>query len=335
MQGHAHDAHALGQPDDGHAHSHGLPPGARAEQARRLVVVMVLTALYMFAEVAGGLLTGSLALLADAGHTLSDVASLGLGLFAVWVAQRPASASRTYGHTRVEILAGLAQGVALVAVALVILVEALERIGESPEVNGPGMMLVASGALLANGIGMAILNRGRKQSMNIRGAWLHLASDALGSVGVIAAGAAVWGLGWLWADPAASLAISLLVLFAAWQLLRDAIDILMEAAPGHLDVEEIRRVLVELDDVSDVHDLHVWTIGNQEISLSTHLVSSAHGDPNAVLQRVNALLEHRFAIRHSTVQIELETGTDPSCEGACDREPAPRVAGMGTGRPSR
>jgi cobalt-zinc-cadmium efflux system protein len=218
----------------------------------------------------------------------------------------------------VEILAALAQGVALVAVALMIFIEAVDRVGSAPEVNGLGMMVVASGALLANAIGLVLLNSGRHESINIRGVWLHLATDAIGSVGVIAAGAAVWLLGWVWVDTAASLVISVLVLFAAWQLLRDAVDILMEAAPGHLDVDEIRQALATLPDVASVHDLHVWTIGNGEISLSSHLVSPPGGDPNGLLHEVRRLLGESFSIRHSTVQIEIGDGSEDDCEGACD-----------------
>lgn len=317
----------------GHDHSHiqesfpqGLPAGARRSQARRLKLVLVLVGTYMIAEVVGSFLTGSLALLADAGHTLSDLASLLLGLFAVWVAQRPASRQRTYGHTRVEILAALGQGVALVAVAIMIFAEATSRLGTAPEVNGLGMMAVATGGMLANAVGMLLLERGRRDSLNIRGVWLHLATDALGSFGVIVAGALVWGFDWTWADPAIAMVIAVLVLFSAWQLLRDAVDILMEAAPGHLDVEEIRDAMLDLTAVSDVHDLHVWTIGNGEVSLSSHLVSPDGVDPNGLLREVREVLAERFSIHHTTVQIEIDDGSDADCEGACDSQPLSTAA---------
>lgn len=299
-----------------HDHSHGDP--VRQGHSRRLTVVLCLSGTYMVAEAVGGMVTGSLALLADAGHLLSDVASLALGLFAVRVAQRPATSRRTYGHTRVEILAALTQGVALVAVALVIFFEAIERLGGHHEVNGLGMMVVASGALAVNVIGMRVLNSGRNESINIRGVWLHVASDALGSLGVILAGLMIWQFGWLWADPAVSMLISALVLFASWNLIRDAVDILMEAAPGHLDVEEIRTALAALPGVTNVHDLHVWTIGNREISLSSHLVCPPGGNPEEVLRAAQSLLGERFSIGHSTVQIEVRDGSDPNCDGACD-----------------
>jgi len=313
-------AHAHGH---GHEHGHQHGHAGRAGDRRRLVIVLALSSTYMFAEAAGGLVTGSLALLADAGHLLSDVASLVLGLFAVWAAQRPATAQRTYGHTRIEILAALVQGVALVAVALMIAIEAIERLGNGGAVDGRGMMFVASGALLVNSIGMLVLSAGRKDSINIRGVWLHVASDALGSLGVIAAGFCIWMFGWLWADPAVSMVISALVLFAAWQLIRDAVDILMEGAPGHLDVGEIRTALSGLGGVESLHDLHVWTIGNAEVSLSTHLVAPVEGDHPALLARVRALLQDDFGIHHTTVQIEVAAATaaDEQCAGACD-EPA-------------
>lgn len=304
--------HGHGENHVGHAHT------ARQGDARRLLVILCLSGSYVFAEAIGGLITGSLALLADAGHLLSDVASLALGLFAVRVAQRPATPQRTYGHTRVEILAAFIQGVTLVAVALMIFVEATERFGSQHDVNGLGMILVASGALVVNLIGMRVLNSGRSESINIRGVWLHVASDALGSFGVIIAGLMIWQFGWLWADPAVSVLISMLVLVAAWHLTRDAVDILMEAAPRHLDVEEIREALAGLSDVTSVHDLHVWTIGNREIALSSHLVSPPGGDPNELLRRVQAVLEDRFSIRHTTVQIEIRDADDTDCEGACD-----------------
>ena len=304
-----------------HSHAdHELDPAqvVRAGHARRLIVILCLSGSYLFAEAIGGLLTGSLALLADAGHLLSDVASLALGLFALRIAQRPATPQKTYGHTRVEILAALTQGVALAAVSLMIFFEAMERFGSEREVHGLGMVLVASGALVVNLIGMRVLNAGRSESINIRGVWLHVASDALGSLGVIVTGLLIWQLGWLWADPAVSVLISALVLFAAWNLVRDAVDILMEGAPGSLDVEEIREGLAGLAGVLSVHDLHVWTIGNREIALSSHLVAPPGGNPNELLREVQALLGDRFAIRHTTVQIELHDGDDPDCAGACD-----------------
>ena len=308
-----------------HEHSHPHPGAAelRGQGRRRLALMLGLSATYMVVEAIGGWWTGSLALLADAGHMASDVASLALASFALWVAQRPADARRTFGHTRAEILAALAQGAGLVAVALLIVVEAFERLEAPPPVAGAGMLAIASGGLLVNLLGLWLLGHGREHSMSLRGAWLHVASDALGSIGAMGAGAAVWWLGWRWADPAASLLISLLVIGSAWYLIRDAVDVLMETVPNHLDVEEIRAALRRVAGVMDVHDLHVWTIGSGEISLSCHAVSRSDSDTSTLLATCNELLEANFAIHHATIQVEPARGpesldTDVGCTTACE-----------------
>ena len=306
-----------------HNHHHGSQLGSEAgrqsrrKNRRRLIVVLCLTAAYMVAEVIGGLLTGSLALFADAGHSASDVGALALSLTAIWIAQRPAAPRRTFGHTRAEILAALAQGMALAVVAALIVVEAVERLQTPSEVKGLGMVLIASGGLAVNLVGMWILGHGRHESLNVRGAWLHVASDALGSLGVIAAGALIALFGWRWADPAASLLISALVLIGAWHLLREAVDVLMETAPAHLDVREIRQALQTLSGVDEVHDLHVWTIGSGEISLSSHAVAAPGCEPGELLRRMQALLTKRFDIAHATIQIEPhDAGVE--CETGCE-----------------
>ena len=295
----------------------------RAANRRRLGLTLGLAASYMVAEVLGGLWTGSLALLADAGHMASDVAALALSLFALWVAQRPADARRTFGHTRAEILAALGQGAALVAVALMVVLEALDRLAAPAPVAAPGMLAIASGGLVVNLAGLWILNRGRRHSLNVRGAWLHVLSDALGSLGAITAGAAIWAFGWNWADPAASLAICGLILLSAWHLLREAVDILMETAPRHLDVEEIQRALAESPEILEVHDLHVWTIGSGEVSLSSHVVARDGAESAQVLSRIHELLASRFGIHHTTIQVEppdyagSSANSELACEGAC------------------
>jgi cobalt-zinc-cadmium efflux system protein len=305
------DAHDHGS----HAHSHG-----RDATRWRLALALVLAATYMVAEVRGGLFTGSLALLADAGHMLSDVAALALALFASWVAARPADNRWTYGRTRAEILAALAQGVALVAVAVVIVLEAVERLGDPQEVKGGWMLAIAAGGLLVNLVALAILNAGRHASLNVRGAWLHVLSDALGSVGAMTAGALVLAFGWYWADAAASIAISVLVLWSAWHLIREAVDILMEAAPRHLDVEDILSALSELSPVRSVHDLHVWSVGHGQVALSCHVVVPSDGQSTPLLTEVYTLLGTRFGIDHATIQVEAEDfagATPQSVCGAC------------------
>lgn len=312
----------------GRGHGHHLHGGApsRESNRRRLTIVFCLAAGYSLTEVAGGIWTGSLALLADAFHLLSDVGALGLSLFAVWMSQRPPSARRTFGHSRAEILAALANGVGLGVVAIVIMLGAIERFGTPREVNGLGVVLFASGALAYETISLWLLNAGREHNLNVRGAWLHIMSDALGSVGAISAGLAIWAYGWQWADPAASILISCLVLHSAWSLIRDAVDVLMETAPAHLDVEQIRVELSGVMAVESVHDLHVWTIGSGDVSLSCHLVTQQDAESEKVLQRAKELLRDRFEILHITLQVEAYAGSGSAdaesarldCEGACD-----------------
>ena len=302
---HEHAAHAAGR-DAGHR--------------RHLALALVLAAGYMAVEVVGGVWAGSLALLADAGHMLSDAAALALALFASWIAARPSGARWTYGLRRAEILAALAQGSVLVAVALLVSIEAFERLARPTEPFGPGILAVATGGLLVNLVGLWILNEGRRDNLNVRGAWLHVLSDALGSVGAMIAGALVWRFGLAWADPAASLLISALVLISAAGLLREAVDVLMEAAPRHLDMAAIEAELQSLPQVMRVHDLHVWTIGSAQVSLSCHLVVSEGAGPG-LLSEAYRVLGGRFGIDHATVQIEPESFAEESprsvCGGGC------------------
>jgi cobalt-zinc-cadmium efflux system protein len=297
-----------------HDHSHhggprhgGAAGGAgEAGNSRRLSLVLALVAAYMLAEVVGGLLTNSLALLADAGHMLSDVAALALALFALYIARRPPTPEHTYGFYRTEILAALANGAALVAISIYIFFEAYHRLGSPVEVQGGWMMVVASGGLLVNLAGLWVLHAGRSDNLNMRGAWLHVLTDALGSVGAMAAGALIWTFGWAWADPVASVMIGILVLYSSWGLLRDAVGVLMEGAPGHIDVDEVRDAIATAEDILSAHDLHVWTITSGMVALSAHVVAAAgarHGD---VLLRLNELLSRRFGIEHVTIQVEPE-----------------------------
>jgi cobalt-zinc-cadmium efflux system protein len=317
------EAEPIAGPEPAHAHGHrGHAHAERGrDQRRRLAAALALALTYMVAEVAGGLWTGSLALLADAGHMLSDAAALALALFASWIASRPSGERFSFGLARAEILAALAQGAALVAVALLVGIEAVARLARPAPVLGSGMFAIAAGGLVVNAIGLAILAGGRRESLNIRGAWLHVLSDAFGSVGAMAAAALVWAFGWYWADPAASLAIVCLVLLSAWHLLRDAVDVLMEAAPRHLDLHGVEAELTGLDGVLRVHDLHVWTIGSGEVCLSCHLVVARAREETSLLSDAYRLLGSRFGIDHATLQIEPEgfAGQTPRsvCAGAC------------------
>lgn len=319
-------------------HHHGS--GRRhvhAASERSIGLAAALTGAFMLAEVAGGLYAGSLALLADAGHMASDAAALGLGLFALWIADRPSAARRTFGHLRAEILAALANGVALLAVAVVIVIEAIERLASPPPVRAGILLAVAGGGLVVNLLGLLALHGGSRRNLSVRGAFLHVVGDALGSVGALAAGAVIWAFGWRWADPAASLAIAALVVVAAWQLVREAVDVLMEAAPAHLDVEEIRAALLELREVSSVHDLHVWTITSGSVALSCHAVAAPGHDATATLAAVQRRLRDRFGIDHATIQVEPETfvpnegsGADACADAACDTSAAAAGAPAGS-----
>jgi cobalt-zinc-cadmium efflux system protein len=287
----------------GHPHDHSHQSRGGGNE-RRLAITLCLAASYMVAEFVGGLLTNSLALLADAGHMLSDVGALTLSLFALWIARRPSSPRFTYGYYRTEILAALVNGAALLAIAASILLEALERFSAPPDVRAVPMLAVATGGLAINLAGLWILGPGREENLNLRGAWLHVLADALGSVGAMAAGALIWAFGWRVADPIASMVIALLVIHSAFALLREAVAVLLEGAPGHIDVDEVRDAIGGLPCVAEVHDLHVWTIASGVVSLSCHAVKAQDTRSHTVLGEIQGLLRERFGIGHATIQVE-------------------------------
>jgi len=289
----------------GHAHHHHPSADDRRRSRRRLALTLGLVVLYMGAEVVGGVLTHSLALLADAGHMLSDAAALALSLFALWIVDRRRPGPlRTYGYYRAEILAALVNGAALVAIAILVAVEAVARLRTLAEVNAAGMTVVAAGGLVVNLVALALLHGSRDEGLNLRGAWLHVASDALGSVQAIAAGVLIWAFGWQWADPAASLLISVLVVWSAWGLLKEALAVLMEAAPGHIDVDAVRAAILDVGCVGGVHDLHVWSIASGFDCLSAHVVAGDGKERDALLDELRRMLHDRFAIEHITIQLE-------------------------------
>lgn len=273
--------------------------------ATRLKWTLALVLLYVGAEVVGGLVSGSLALLADAGHMLSDAAALALTLFAMQIGRRPPSAVRTFGYYRAEILAALANGAALVGIAIFILVEAIDRLRTPEAVEGPLMFGIAVGGLLVNLAGLYLLRGSHDASLNVRGAWLHVLTDALGSAQAIVAALLIWLFGWLWVDPIASILIAMLVVYSSWTLLRQAVAVLMEGAPGHIDVDAVRQALASVQGVDDVHDLHVWSITSGFVSLSAHLVIAAGVDATGVLRLAEDRLVARFGIHHSTLQIDV------------------------------
>lgn len=292
-----------------HQHAHRRRGAANR---RRLALAMCLAAGYMVAEIVGGLLTNSLALLADAAHMASDAAALGLSLFAVWMAERPPTPRRTWGYYRVEIMAALVNGAALIAVSLFIFAEAYRRLLEPREVWGAAMLGVAAGGLAVNAAAMWVLRGGRTESLNVRGAWLHVLTDALGSVGAIAAAALIWAFGAYWADPAISALIGCLVIYSAWRLVAESGAVLLEFAPRGVDVDDVHRAIVATPGVLGCHDLHVWTITSGLDSLSAHVVVAEGHGPAEVLKSLRRELDRGFGIHHVTVQIE------PEDFGRCD-----------------
>lgn len=301
-----HHSHGHGHGHShGHSHGHGALRGERNK--RRLAITLVLAATYMVAEVVGGILTNSLALLADAGHMLSDVGALALSLFAIWIAQRPPTPQHTYGYYRTEILAALANGAALIAVSILIFIEAFERLRDPQPVVGGTMMAIAIGGLLVNLSGLWLLHGGREESLNIRGAWLHLLTDALGSVGAILGGFLIWRYDWYWADPAVSLAIGVLVIFASWDLLKESVAVLLEGTPAHIDLGAVRAAMLQVEGVAEVHDLHVWTITSGMEAMSGHVVVTAAAEDRPqgeILRDLHRVLHDRFGIDHLTIQTE-------------------------------
>ena len=286
-----------------HLHS-GHSHGRASESRRKLTMVLVLTSIYMIAEVIGGWLTGSLALLADAGHMLADVAALALALIAAWFASRPATSNKTFGYYRLEILAALVNGVALVVISLLILYEAYQRWSAPPVVQGSAVMLVASGGLAINLISAWILHGRHEIDLNMRGAWLHVLSDALGSLGAIVAGAVMWLYGWFAADPLFSALIGVLIVWSSWRLIRESTNVLLEGTPAHINLAAVEDSILRTDGVSDVHDLHVWTITSGREALSAHVIHAYEVSQPELLKELRAKLHDRFGVDHLTIQME-------------------------------
>lgn len=280
-----------------HDHSHG-------SNRRRLTVVLVLTLAYMLAEAIGGFLTNSLALLSDAGHMLADVASLVLALLAVWFTARPVTVKKTYGYYRMEILAALANGAALVVISLLISYEAFHRIKSPEHVEGLEVTLIAVGGLVINAISAFVLRTASRHNLNMRGAFLHVMGDALGSVGAIVAGVLIWQWGWTLADPVISIAMCMLIIYTSWQLIRESVDILLESTPSHISIRAVVEAMHSVPGVSDVHDLHVWTISSGMEALSAHVTIAEDVSHTAALDALRERLRESFNIGHVTIQIE-------------------------------
>lgn len=295
-----------------HEHGHSHPHAGQGHQHhgaashRRLLLTMLLIGGYMVAEVIGGLWTHSLALLADAAHMLSDMAALGLSLFAIRLARRPRTLRRSYGYYRAEILAALANGAALVALSIWIFIEAVRRFAQPAEVLGGTMLWIATGGLVINLAGLWILNAGRQESLNVHGAWLHVLGDTLGSVGTLVAAALIAAFGWYWADPLASTLIGGLIIYSSWALLKEAVSVLMESTPRGIDPDRVREAILAVPGIQAVHDLHIWTITSGMHALSAHVEASADATAREMLTAIRGRLHREFGIDHVTIQIEPE-----------------------------
>jgi len=283
-----------------------------ARHARALRIVLIMTLVFMVAEVAGGLVSGSLALLADAAHMLTDGAAIGLALFVSWIAQRPATPEKTFGYLRLEILAALLNGCALFFIAGSIVWEAVGRLGAPPQVEPRVLFAVATAGLIVNLIAMKLLHAGHSHSLNVRGAYLHVISDMLGSVGVLLAGGIIVLTGWHAADPIVSVLIALLVLKSAWGLVRESVEVLLEATPKDISVRDVEARLIGIPGVSTVHDLHVWTVTSGVVAMSGHAVVEDPHHQQRVLDIARGALQG-MGIHHVTLQVERASG---QCVGA-------------------
>jgi cobalt-zinc-cadmium efflux system protein len=283
----------------------------RSHDRRALRWAVVLTAVFCVVEFVGGWLTNSLALMSDGVHMLTDVAALSLGLFALWVAGRPPSANKTFGYHRAEILAALANGVALALAVVAIVSEAYERLNEPVRVNTEGMMVIAGVGLAVNLVCAWLLAPAEDSSLNLRAAFLHVVADLLGSLGALGAGAIILFTGWYQADAVAAAFIAVLVLISAWQLVRESLDVLMEAVPPHIDLEKLREEMEGVPGTCRVHDLHVWTLTTGRYALAAHAVIESSADGDAILGHMRDLLANRFDVRHVTIQLECARPCEP------------------------
>lgn len=298
----AHD-HGLG----GHAHDH-----TAGANAKMLGWALALTSTYLIAEVIGGFWFNSLALLSDAAHMMTDVVALAIALMAIKIGQRAADERRTFGYRRFEILAAAFNAVLLFVIAIYVFVEAIKRFTDPEPVQSWGMLIVAAIGLLVNLISMRLLTSGKDASFNVKGAYLEVWADMIGSVGVIIGALVIKFTGWTWIDPVVAVAIGLWVLPRTWILLRDTTNVLLEGVPSNLALADVRRAIAAVPGVAGLHDLHVWSMSNDEVSCTVHLTLGQAADPDAVRKAVAEMIDAEFGIEHVTVQTE---GLGEACEG--------------------
>jgi cobalt-zinc-cadmium efflux system protein len=292
--------------DGRHGHDHAAT--ATGQHRRALAAAMIASALIAVAEVIGALVSGSLVLLADAAHMAADAAGVGLSLLAAYFATRPATARRTFGYARAEILAAMANSVLLLGIAVFVVVEAIRRLMSPPGVGSSLLIVLGLVALAVNGASLLLLRRGQAESLNVRSAFLEVGSDALGAAAVVVTGVVIAATGFTRMDPIASLAVGLLILPRTWRLLRETIDVLLEASPRTVDLSEVRRHMTSLSGVRDVHDLHAWTITSGLPVLSAHVVVDPgvinDGRCGVMLDRLQDCVRGHFDVEHSTFQLE-------------------------------
>ena len=261
----------------------------------------------MIVELVGGVLSHSLALIADAAHMLADVGALGLSLFVLWFSRRPARPERSYGNLRVEILAALINGVALVVIAMAIFWEAYQRFLVPEPVEGKLMMAVAFAGLIANIVSARLLHAGSDHSLNLRGAYLHVLGDLVGSAGAIVAAIIIMLTGYMIADPIISVIVGLLILLSSWKLVRESVDVLLESTPAHINLSHLRESIDDIPGVDNVHDLHVWTVTSGYLAMSGHAVVAANDQSQRILREIHQRMHDRFGIHHVTMQLECKS----------------------------
>ncbi len=274
---------------------------------RYLGIALGITISFFIIELVGGIFTNSLALLTDAWHMLNDVLALVFALVASWIASRPVTVKKTYGYYRAEILAAFLNGIFLWAVVVLIFYEGLQRIQRPVEVNSLGMLVIAVFGLMANGLSVAVLSRSRHESLNVKGAFLHVVADTLGSVGVISAGLIMFFTGWYLADPLISMMIGVLIFYSSGRLVRDSLNVLLEGVPFHIDLEKVESRIAGFEGVRNVHDLHVWCITpNRMCCMSGHVVVKGGTDRRELITNLIDMLKDEFGIDHTTIQLEEE-----------------------------
>lgn len=312
----------------GHGHSHHHhhhPARLGGDGGRALGIALVLNGGYTVVQVVVGLLAGSVALLADAGHNASDVLALGVAIGAVWFARRPATPRRSFGYRRAEVLAALVNATSIVAISGIVLFEAVRRLSDPPDVPGVWLMVVAAAGIAVNAVSAWIIHRASDghDDLNMRASFLHLAGDALASAGVLVAGALVTLFGWERADPVVAIGIAVLIALSAWGVLREAVMVLLEAAPRGIDPERVGAVLAATDGVMEVHDLHIWSVSSDFPALAAHVVVAHDQDCHTIRRTLEEVLAHDFGISHSTLQMEhrqarlLPVGTTTGCTSGC------------------